>query len=458
MRIPFATQSYKSASLPLSAQRCINWFAEQAPPDAKTPIAILGTPGLKAWTTVGNGPIRGYKRLGKDLYVVSGIEAYKVSQTKVATLLGTVPGTGRVRMANNDTQMVVITGNMGYVLTTTVEEITDTDFPGASSITFLDQYIIVTKPDSAQFFISALTDALTWDALDFATAESDPDILVTAFVDHRELWLAGPDSIEIWFNSGDATFPFERQSGSFIEQGLVSPDCIKRLDNTVFWVGTDKIVYRADAYIPTRISTHAIEGVLGDFDLSDLIGMAFTQNGHPFYIIKKPGEFTFGYDVATGLWHERISHLQDDWRISHHEFFADKHLVADDTTNNIYELDPDTFTENGDPLVGVATSPSLWAEATRARQANMIIDFETGVGSTTGQGSDPQAMLRWSDDGGRTWSNQHWTSIGKIGEYMDRAKWNRLGKFRQRVFEVTVSDPVKRVILGAYAEIDGGRI
>lgn len=467
MRIPFATQSYQSRSLPLSAQRVVNFYAERPIREAKAPIALFGTPGLKRWATIGTGKIRGAHDMGKFLYVVSGTEVYKVDSGKNAVLIGEIPGSSRLQMEDNGTQVAVLAGpetTDGWVITETdVNQITDPDFPGGSSLAFLDQFMIVTTPDSGQFVISALADVTNYDALDFATAEADPDLLLRVFVDHREAWMMGERSTEIWVNTGDSPFPLERQSGSYLERGIIGVESAAKLDNTVYWLGDDRIIYRADAYIPTRISTHAIERILSDQqDLSDVQGFVYTQDGHPFYVLKKPGVFTFVYDVATKLWHERLSTINDvlqlDWRVSHYVRAFNKNLVSDDLTSHLYELDLDTFTEDGATIRRSATAPNLWARTNRAKMNSLIVDFDPGVGLTTGQGSDPQAMLDWSDNGGLSYSSEHWRSIGKIGEYERRAKWNRLGQFRQRVLRVSISDPVKTVILGAYAEVEGARL
>lgn len=467
MIIPFASQSYESRSLSLSAQRVVNLYAELPVRNSKSQIALFGTPGLKRWTTVGSGKIRGLHRMGTLLYVLSGTEVYKVDATKAATLIGQIPGDQKVQMEDNGTQIAVLAGPLptdGYVITESeVTQITDPDFPGGSSITFLDQYLVISVPDSGQFAISALADATSYDALDFATAEADPDRLIRVFADHRELWLLGEESTEIWVNTGDSPFPLERQTGTYLERGIVGADSMAKLDNTVYWVGDDRIVYRADAYIPTRISTHAIERVLSGFDdLSDLTGFVYTQEGHPFYVLKKPGEFTFVYDVATKRWHERQSTVADvpqkDWRVAHYVRAFGLNLVADELASHLYELDLDSFTEDGETLRRSATAPPLWAKADRAQLKSLIIDFDPGVGLTSGQGANPKVMLDWSDDGGLTYSNEHWRDIGKIGEYQRRARWNRLGQFRQRVLRVSLSDPVKPVILGAYAELENARL
>lgn len=463
MRIPFAIQSYQSRSLPLSAQRCVNLYAEAAPKDARTPVILHGTPGLKAFSTLATNPVRGVIRMADTLYAVAGTTAYQIDSVGTATSLGTVPGTGLVKMAHNGTQILCLTGTGAtdaYVITaSTVTQVTDADFPGATSVQFIDGYFILTKTGTGQFIISGSYDGLAYAALDFATAEGDPDNLVGVIVDHREVWLFGAQTAEIWFNSGASPFPFERAAGAFVERGCIAAGTLAKVDNSVFWVGDDRIVYRADGYTPKRISHHGIEKALSDAgDLSGLVAFEYAQEGHAFYTIKKPGAFTFVYDVASGLWHERQSKGRPDWRVSSHAEVYDKQLVGDDTSGAIYELDLDTYTENGETLIASATAPTIWADGASATMENLLIDFETGVGLATGQGSNPQAMLDWSDDGGRTWSNEHWAGIGKVGGYESRARWDRMGQFRQRTLRVSVSDPVKRGILGAYAEIEGGRL
>ena len=464
MKIPFASQSYKSESLPLSAQRCINAYPEIMPPGAKVPVAVFGTPGLKLRATLGNGPIRGMIEMNGDLYVASGNALYKLSSNGDSLNLGALTGTGMVYMAHNGTQIAILVGteadNLYIATSSTLTLVTDTDFPGATSVVFLDGYFIFTETDSGRFFISASYDGTSYDALDFATAEGDPDNLVGCWVDHRELWLLGKETIEVWYNSGAADFPFERASGAYMERGCIAYGSIAKLDNSLFWVGDDRVIYRADGYTPRRVSTHAIENTLNEYaGLGDLVSFSYTQNGHAFYVLKKPGKFTFVYDVATGYWHERESHLRKDYRVSTFETAFDLLLVGDDANGNIYELDPHYYTENGESFVSRASAPPLWAEGETATANTLIVGIEAGVGLTTGQGSDPQMMLRWSDDGGRTWSNEKWRDIGPKGKYRQRAKWDRMGQFRSRVYEWAISDPVKRVVDAiAIAEIEGGRI
>lgn len=457
--------SYQAESLPLSAQRLVNMYAEVTPTQAKSRIALFGTPALTLHQTVGDGPIRGKIKMNGKVFVVSGQALWRVESNGTATNIGVILGTGLVDMEHNGVQIAVLTGtgpnDLFMATETTVTPVSDPDYPGATSVAFLDGYFLFTRTGTGQFFISGSYDGSVFDPLEFATAEGSPDNLVRVIVDHREAWLCGEETTEVWYNSGNADFPFERASAANIERGIIAKRSAVNLDNTIFWVGDDRIVYRADGYTPRRISTHAIEKVLEDFPgLGDLVAFAYTQGGHAFYVLKKPGAFTFVYDVATGFWHERESHNRPDYRVSTYCTAFDLHLVGDDSNGNIYRLDTSTYSgENGETVICRAASPPIWAEAETAVMNNLIIDMEAGVGLTNGQGSDPQIMLRWSDDGGHTWSNEKWRSMGKIGEYRRRARWDRLGQFRgPRVLEISVSDPVKRVVLGAYSELERGRL
>ena len=463
--IPFATQAYQlDSSVQFAAQRCVNLFPEVGPPGAKVPIALLGTPGLTTYAIIGDGPIRGMIAMAGFLFVISGNRLIRLAINGDELDLGFIQGRGLVKLAQNGDQVMIVSGpgeNDSYIATTTtLTQITDIDFLGASDVDFIDGYFVVSRPDTNEFYISALYDGLTWDPLDFARAEGQPDNIVGVVVDHREIWLMGEETIEVWFNSGDADFPFERASGTFIQRGLASRDSIAQIDNTLFWVGNDGIVYRANGYSPQRVSTHAIEEkIVETIGTSDLISFGYSQKGHAQYVLKKPNKFTFVYDVATGLWHERCSCQRADYKVSTFEQTFDRLLTGDDTTGNIYFFDLDKAGREDDGIVvSTMAAPPLFANEERASLNALVVDFERGVGLTTGQGSDPVVMLRYSDDAGLTWSNEKWRSLGKIGEYKRRARWNRLGQFRQRVLELTISDPVDRVVMGAYGKFERGAL
>jgi hypothetical protein len=236
------------------------------------------------------------------------------------------------------------------------------------------------------------------------------------------------------------------------------------MDNGLFWLGEDSrgkgIVYRANGYTGQRISTHAVEWQIQQYgDISDAIGYTYQQDGHSFYVLVFPSaNATWVYDVATQAWHERAGFNNGSFtrhRGNCQVFFNNEVLVGDYQNGKIYAFDLNVYADDGQPqkwLRSWRALPTGQNNLKRTAHHTLQLDIEAGVGLVTGQGSDPEVMLRWSDDGGHTWSNEHWVKIGKIGEYGRRAIWRRLGmtqKLRDRVYEVSATDPVKVAIMGA---------
>jgi len=274
----------------------------------------------------------------------------------------------------------------------------------------------------------------------------------------------GTDSVEVWYDSGAADFPLQRIQGAFNEIGCVSAFSIAKLDNGLFWLGTDArgqgIVYRANGYTGVRVSTHAIEyAIAQNGNISDAIAYTYQQEGHAFYVLTFPsGNATWVYDVSTQVWHERAGF--DNGEFMRHRSncqcnFGGNILVGDFENGNIYRFDLDVYADNGGIqkwLRSWRALPTGQNNLKRTAHHSLQLDCETGVGLNDGQGSDPQVMLRWSDDGGHTWSNEHWSPIGKIGAYGHRTFWRRLGmtlKLRDRVYEISGTDPNKIAIMGA---------
>ncbi len=462
MKLQFARNAYQSRSRPINSQRLVNLYAEANPPDSKEPLVLIGTPGLKLFADLGDKSINGLHVMKGTLFAVVGADVYTVNAAGIGTLIGDIGiNEQRVEMEDNGTQVVILKEDgTAYVATTaSVVQITDVDFRPASSVTFMDGYHVFTERDSQVFFISGLNDALSYDALDFASAESKPDDLVRVFSDHSELWLFGVETIEVWYNSGAADFPFARISGAVIERGCGAADSVAKEDNTVFWLGDDGIVYRADGYTPKRISTHAIEfAIAGYSTTSDAYGFVYDSEGHKFYVLTFPSNgATWVFDIATGLWHERESFGLNRWRVNSFAFNFEKNLVGDFENGKIYELDLDTYDENGEILQKIAVSAPLANENMRFIVDKFTLELDVGVGLTLGQGKDPQVMMQWSDDGGYTWSNEYWRDIGKKGEYTTEVRWRALGQTRQRMFRTIISDPIKVAIQGAYIDIRMGK-
>ena len=498
MKTPILGQSYVVRSPNAAAARLVNLYPE-ALIEGKEAAYLQRCPGLRRVATVGTGPIRGMWSLGGKLYVVSGTGLYKLTSTYAATLIGTVGGTGPVSMADNGTQLFVACNGPSYIYNATTnvfQQITDPDFPGAVTVGFLDQYFVFNEPNSQRIWVTELLDGTSVDPLDFASAEGSPDGVVSLIVDHREVWVLGTNSVEVWYNTGGPDFPLQRIQGAFNEIGCAAAYSVAKLDNTVFWLGADArgrgIVYRANGYNGQRISTHAVEfAIQGYGDISDAIAYTYQQDGHSFYVLTFPSaNATWVFDAATQAWHERAGWDNDQFarhRSNCQVAFNSEVLVGDYTNGNLYAFDLDVYADDGAVqkwLRSWRALPPGQNNLKRTAHHSLQLDAETGVGlngvdpfdvfgylltenddflvaedgdkliisTATVQGANPQAMLRWSDDGGHTWSNEHWRSMGRIGEYGYRTIWRRLGmtvKLRDRVYEVSGTDPVKIAIMGA---------
>jgi len=373
-------------------------------------------------------------------------------------------------MADNGTHVAIVDGTYGYTWTissSAFAQITDPDFYASDTVTFQDGYFIFTKKNSQQFFISDLN-AITFDALDIATAEGSPDYLVGCMSANQSLYLFGTQSTEVFYNSGDAAFPFARIQGAVNGVGCSAVHSIARVQGAPYWIGGDEtgsgIVYRMNGYQAQRISTPAIEGVIRGVSTANLaLARAWTyqQGGHSFYCLNIPTQnSTWVFDASTSMWHERA--YTDLWSLERHR--ADCHAVAyglnvvgDYEDGKIYALDPSVYTDNGTPISRVRAAPHFSQGMNRIFHSKFQLDMETGVGiDGVGQGVAPTAVIRWSDDGGHAWSSERTADIGALGNHKARVMYRRLGSSRDRVYEIRITDPVKVVLIGAEIEVEGG--
>lgn len=470
VNFPLIGPSYRSRSLSVSSQRAVNCYLEVGADGA--PMALYGTPGSVLVATLGDGPVRKGIVAGGYSWFVSGSEIYRVDSAMNAYLCGTIGSSaGSIGIAADANSVLIVDGISGWLVdlvAATVTEITDPDFPaGVTQATYQDGYFIVAGDGSQRFYINETpNNGAVWNGTDYASAEGSTDNVLSLISDHRELWIVGADSAEIWVNTGNADFPFERSGNVFIEHGTGASGTLCKMDNTVFWLGADArgqgIVYRADGYIPKRISTHAIEYAIGQYEtISDAFGFTYQQEGHAFYVLTFPSaNATWVHDAATGEWHERAwfdsqSGELNRWRANCHVFFSGNHLVGDFEDGRLYRLDLGVNTDDGEPIKRVRS-----AQAINDRQLIQFFTFlqihmQTGIGSQGQQ--DPQLMLRWSNDNGNTWGNTISVSCGAIGTYGARAVFNRLGSGRNRVFEISMTDDAPFAVIGAVLEGNSGR-
>jgi hypothetical protein len=389
------------------------------------------------------------------------IQGSTVTAQTIITAFGTGTGGAGTYTVNNSQ---TVTSRTLYGLNWSVLPSTDGAFTGATSVDIVDNYFVYNNPDTQQFGASAVLSPIS-SSLSFGSKDGAPDDLVSLIVDHREIYLLGEVSSEVWIDAGTSPFPFQRIPGTSTQHGIAAKKSLARLGNSFAYLsrnirGQAQIV-QMNGYVPTRISTHAVENSLTNQNVSDAVAWTYQLEGHEVYVISFPSiQLTWCYDVASQMWHKWLytNNLGQYERARGNccAQFQGLVLIGDYSNGKLYKLDKDNYTDDGQQVRRLRRAPHLVADFQRQYFDELQIQFQPGVGLSTGQGDNPQAMLKWSDDGGSTWSNEHWVTIGAIGRYANRAIWRRLGWARDRVFEVAISDPVKAVIVSANLKASAG--
>lgn len=441
------------------AQRTINLYPVVSESGtSKSVVALKHTPGLSEYATVGDGPICGLHVAAGRLFVVSAGWLYE--WTGSAVPVGSVGGAQTpVVMANSGVELAIATGDNLYIVNLSTLAVTATGYR-ASSVAFVDGYFLFTETDTGKLWLTGIYDGATIDALDFSTAESNPDNLVHVHIYREEAWLFGDQTTEVWYNSGDADQPFQPISGGAFPMGCVARHSVRTLDGTVFWVGRDEngsgIVYRAAGYTPNRVSTEAVETAIAAGDLANAQAWTYQMDGHSFYVLNVPGiETSWAFDVLTGMWHERSyrnssTGHRERHRAVNHVFYGGQHVVGDYESGTLYALSSGVYQDNGNPIVRLRRTPHTHSEGRRLFFSRFELDMEVGRGPA--DNSIPYVMLRTSSDGGKTWGNERWASAGRIGEYLTRVFWTRCGAARSRVWEVATSYDAPVTFIAARAD------
>lgn len=473
--LPYASYDVEKGS----TSRLVNCYIEQLPSDANTPARLIRAPGIKSrYEGSESAEILATHRMTWDrerlAYVTRQFDAAVGSNSwffSTLTASGIAGGSGRleqtgetwdspypVDIASNTSRVVIVSRPRGTTAVPTnaaandvfsVQAITDSDFTsrGASQVEFLDNYLLFLEPESGRFFGADLGSATSFNALNFATAESQPDDAVAIKVNRGSLIVFGLSSLEIWDNTGVQGFPFQRIPNGRVDIGCLSPVSVKEVGSegnaSVAWLANDKTIRALAGLAPAKLSTVAIDRKLVRANASSH-GNSWTYNGHSFYSITTQ-DGTFVYDTLTGQWHERRSYGLKYWRANHFTNAFGEALCA--YKHHIGQLDEDTYTEVGDIQVMSWTSQPVLAEGRRAFHDRLELLCEVGEGTTTGQGSDPKIMLEISDDGGKSFRHCETKSLGAKGNRQTRVIWHHLGSSTNRVYRWSVSDPVPVTVI-----------
>jgi len=448
--LPIAGGAYQARSPLVGLQECVNWYPERQA-DGKDRWALYPTPGLVLERTVGAGPIRALHAFGGKVLSVSGRQLYADG-----ILAGEGLGTGPISMATGLNGVFMTDGGNGYRWNgATFAEIT---LPApAGSCAFLNTYLLFIEPGTSNFFYSQ-AGGLSWDALDFDQAITDADDNL-AIVSHLgEVWIFGSASYEVWsFTGSDPLFVRSTASGA---AGIAAARSLAGLAGSLLWLASDgkgaPFVAASQGYSAVPVASPEIAYQISSFErVDDAFAFAYADSGHQFYVLTFPtAGRTLVYDLTTGEWHERSTYGLGRWRPACHVHAGGRHLVGDPSAGHVWRLDPAAYTDGDKPIRRLRRIRVPFQEGRRVFLNALELHLQPGVGREAGDGVEPQAMVRLSRDGGRTWGPEQWRPIGGVGRYRTRACWRRLGAARDAVIELAVSDPVEAVLVGAELDAD----
>ena len=434
------------------------------------------TPQVYTVSSVTSGVVTGLTVYSQGSYTTQPINNVSTTTSGSGTGLtltltfGTgTGGTGSYIISPSQTES---TSETMYALNFSVLPSSDGAFTGADIVDIVDNYFVYNNPGTQQWAASGILSPLT-PTLSYGNKDGAPDNLVSIIVDHREVYLMGEESSEVWVDAGTFPFPFQRIPGTSTQHGIVAKFSVARLGNSFAYLsrnirGQSQIMLM-EGYIPKRISTHAVENTLVNMPVSDAVAFTYQLEGHEVYVISFPTiDITWAYDITTDMWHKWLwcdnMNQYHRCRANCSAVFQNMVLVGDWQNGQIYELDPNNYTDNGQNVRRLRRAPHLVTDLQRQFFDEFQIQFQPGVGTTgvsmpvdtKSTTTYPQAMLRWSNDGGSTWSREYWVTIGQEGKYKNRAIWRRMGTARDMVYEVVVTDPVKAVIVSANLKASEG--
>ena len=465
--LPLFGLGLEGKSPSVTAQLAENCYYERQADQEKTSLAIYGTPGLELFVDQGATPWRGLWSFPKNstLYGVHRGTFYAIDNAGTVTSKGTLETTsGRVDMTDNGTEIVIVDGAKGWAFNTGTDAFTDirasdADFPIANTCDFESGRILVDKNDTGQFHGSALYDALTWAALDFATAESQPDNLIRVVNNNANVVLFGDFTTEFWGNTGTAGYPYARIFAG--EYGLAARWSAAKFLGTYAFLARNREGQVTPAilngYQYQTISNPELDHIINGYaSVSNATGFSYMLGGHPMYQLNFPTPATsWLYDATTKYW-SKLSSSGGRHRAEISADFINETVVSDYTNGKLYKIKANTYTENGTAITRRLRGRHIFDARNKIRIPRLEILGETGAGLVTGQGSDPQLMLRLSKDGGQSFGTEKWASFGKVGEYGQRAIFGNNGAGRDIVAELVYTEPTKFVLTGASWEPVGG--
>lgn len=489
MMLPFITPSYFLKDANAACSRTVNMFLQSCESNGKTEWILRGTPGTKLFTSLSALVPVGSVCRGmhfSSLSTLWSVYGSKVIETTVDSGTGSISNTvratitnlsNRVSITDNGRWIVIADGNQLIIINMITKEVLYPAIPFEKPlmVAYTTQRVFCITGDTGDTSTAGavkqnciwwsdlgLDGVKTWDALSYASAESSSDPIIALAKRQGDLVLLGPRSFELWSPQSNADLPITYMGGSSTEIGCVAANSVASISGTTFWVGSSTAgygqVFKSETLGADRISNHSIEQILtaNKDQLGSSVGFTYQQEGHIFYVLTiQQAGITLVYDHTNGTWCERNSRNPttnelNAWSPLYCEFAFNRVLVGDGANPVILELDLDTYTDYPNiPIQRMHQGPQYHDDLRLVLHNEFQVDIQSGLGLQNGQGSDPQIMLQVSNDGGMTFGGEMWVSAGRIGQYMARARWRRLGLSRMRVYRITITDPVRVTIIGA---------
>lgn len=498
---PIADGFYEDASKPIASQECVNWIPQVPQAAALSRAQLIGTPGITQFAIAGDSFSRGRHVMNGIAYSVSGNLLYRVNSDGTTDSIGAITGSSKVSIADNGVQMcIVVPGSTAYIYTEDggLVTITDTDFTTtlgpSQQVVFVDGYFVHFNNDAAAstspiFFISALKDGTSYDALDFGTAEADPDDITGIHVSRNQLYIGGGKTIEPFANVGGAGFPFQRISGGVVPKGVKAKFSMVDFDDSYVFVGgglnEQPAVWKFTGSSGQKISSAAIDNIiqqLSDAEQEGIFCTVYGENGG-FFLNVHIRDRVLSFDSAASalsgrpVWHERKSKDADGndiiWRVNGIINAYGKTLVTDNQSGQIGALDRKVYTEYDQNITRTFSIMPFQSEGENITVSELELTCESGVGLEEKQqntfpirfpyifgddsligSSNPHITRSYSDDGGITFGNETSRALGKQGERNKRQIWRRDGQLRRyRVYRFSMSDPVKPVVIKLEADL-----
>ena len=466
LTVPIVGARAVDRALMVNNQRSINWRPEVEGDGAKSTLTLKPTPGMIRKLRAGNGPARSRGVVFKGAaYFVSGRNLVKVDTAWNATIIGTLnTGSGFCSIVAGRNYILVVDGGDGYTWDgTSFATVTDGDFPAAPQVCgYLDGFYIVNTASSDAWNISANEDPTSWAALDFSRADAAPDDAVGIVTTYRDVYLVGSYTTQVYYNSGNAQFPFDQYANGVLEFGTPAPFTIARAGGVIFMLAqhdeSGLTVLAVNGFQAQRITDPDLADFLSQMDpttVSQAYAYAYTEADQTFYVLTFPGDdITFVYHMEQKMWHEWSSNGMGRHRSLGYVRFNNCHLVGDSIDNRVYALDSRTYTDDGEMITRKRIGTVMARDGRDFTVDSFEIELGRGTALLSGQGSDPQLMFRYSDNGGLRWSRRSLLSLGTRGDGSRRAILNKLGQMSAFTPEISITDPVEAIVIAAYAEVD----